>query len=820
MNQERPDIDAEAARRAELDPHRPGATSGTLDLDAVFPALPALLFLFDREDRYLDFRAGEGLFVPPAQFLGHRIDEVLPAETAKVFREALAAARATGQRQSVAYTLPIGGVLRHFDARVSALSEGRIAMLCLDRTEQHAAEEATRIHERTLTHLTSVVPTVVYGLRIDSGRVEFGEVSANLERVLGYTAEQARQPGWWAEQLHPDDRALATEGATRVLALGQLSRTYRFRHANGSYRWIRDELRVVRDEAGQPAEVAGSFSDVTAEREAQERARRGDERLRALMERSSDLVMVFDQQGTITFASPASEQVLGIPAEELVGRPGLEFVHPDDVAWLGPEFARMAADPSHHLQTELRSRHRDGSWRLFAVSARNLLDHPAVRGVVVNNRDVTEERRLAQQVLQVQKLESVGRLAGGIAHDFNNLLTGILGYAEMLAQDIRAGRPNLADLEEIQRAGERARDLTRQLLAFARRQVSRPEVLDLRAAVRDAENLLRRVLGEDVRLHVVPGDSPLPVRIDPTHLQQVVLNLAVNARDAMPGGGTLTLETLRVELDQQYADTRPSGRAGPHAMLAVTDSGEGMSEEVRAHLFEPFFTTKPPGVGTGLGLSTVYGIVKQAGGNIWVYSEPGRGTTFKIYFPVSDEAPGVSEAPVPRAAARGRETVLVVEDDAQVPSADRARARVGRLPGAGGRGRTSSDGDRRACRTDRPPADRRRDGRPVGHAGRRRAQGGTARAASAVRLGLHAEHHRPPRRAGSRRRVPRQALHAIRPARQGQAGAGPVTVPGEAVAQEHVSPRTPESWRRTAAAALATCRRLRRRHAVAPALTK
>jgi PAS domain S-box-containing protein len=663
---QRPEDNPGTAQRAEPGTARAGATSGTLDLDAVFPALPALLFLFDRDDRYLDFRAGEDLFVPPDQFLGRRIDEVLPADTAVPLREAMARARTTAQRQTVAYSLLIDGTVRHFEARVSALSEGRSAVLCLDRTEQHAAEEAARQRERTLAHLTSVVPTVVYGLRVTPEGVEIGEVSANLERVLGYAAEQIRQPGWWAAQVHPDDRASAVEGVARARLHGHVTHVYRFRHADGSYRWLRDQLRVVRDEPGRPVEIAGAFSDVTAEREAQDRARQSDDRLRALMERSSDLVMVFDERGTITFASPSSEQVLGIPASELVDHHGFEYLHPDDVTWLAPAFERLATDPSHHLQAELRVRHRDGSWRLFAISGRNLLQHPAVRGVVVNNREITEERRLAQQVLQVQKLESVGRLAGGVAHDFNNLLTGILGYAEMLAQDIRDGRPNLADVEEIRRAGERARDLTRQLLAFARRQVNRPVVLDLRTAVRDAENLLRRVLGEDVHLHVLPGDTPLPVRIDPTHLQQVVLNLAVNARDAMPGGGTLTLETSRVELDQQYADSHPSVSSGPHAMLAVTDSGEGMSDEARSHLFEPFFTTKPAGVGTGLGLAPVYGIVKQAGGNIWVYSEPGRGTTFKIYFPVSDEAPGIVEPPAPRPPAQGKETVLVVEDDAAV----------------------------------------------------------------------------------------------------------------------------------------------------------
>jgi PAS domain S-box-containing protein len=451
-----------------------------------------------------------------------------------------------------------------------------------------------------------------------------------------------------------------------VLADGRLTHIYRFRHADGSYRWIRDELRLACDESGKPAEIVGSFSDVTVERGAQELLRQGEERFRALIEHSSDLLMVFDERGLITFASPASAQALGVPAAELTGRHGFEFVDPEELpVWEG-EFASLIASPGQTHQFEARARHHDGSWHLFAVSARNLLHDPAVRGIVVNNRDITEERRLAQQVLQVQKLESVGRLAGGVAHDFNNLLTGILGYAEILAEDIRAGRPNLADLDEIQRAGERARELTRQLLAFARRQVSRPVVIDMREALLESEKLLRRVLGEDVSLEVKASDVPLRVKLDPTHLQQVILNLAVNARDAMPGGGRLTLEASEVELGGGYVEDHLSSHHGPHVMLAVSDSGQGMSDEVRAHIFEPFFTTKPSGVGTGLGLATVYGIVKQAGGNIWVYSEPGRGTTFKLYFPLAEEATAPHEPPAGRTRQRGQETVLVVEDDASV----------------------------------------------------------------------------------------------------------------------------------------------------------
>jgi signal transduction histidine kinase/CheY-like chemotaxis protein len=288
--------------------------------------------------------------------------------------------------------------------------------------------------------------------------------------------------------------------------------------------------------------------------------------------------------------------------------------------------------------------------------------------LAARHRDRLEaaERRLQEQLLQAQKLESVGRLAGGVAHDFNNLLMGILGYAEFLEEGIRAGAPELEDLAEIRRAGERARDLTRQLLAVARKQVTEPGVLDLNEVLRESEKLLRRVLGEDVELVVTLAPDPWPVMADPTQLQQVILNLAVNARDAMPHGGRLVLETGNLEVDARHAAAHPGLRPGPHVRLAVSDSGQGMSPETRAHAFEPFYTTKPVGEGTGLGLATVYGIVTQAGGHVGVESEPGRGTRFDIYLPRTSEVRLPLTPPPHRSSRRGNETVLVVEDEPSV----------------------------------------------------------------------------------------------------------------------------------------------------------
>lgn len=281
-------------------------------------------------------------------------------------------------------------------------------------------------------------------------------------------------------------------------------------------------------------------------------------------------------------------------------------------------------------------------------------------------RDVTEQRLLQQQLAQSQKMEAIGRLAGGVAHDFNNVLTAVFGYVDLLREELPANSAAQRDLDEVRKASERAASLTKQLLAFSRQQVLEPVVLELNELVEDFEKMLRRVIGEDVEMRLALGKHAGNVRADPGQLQQVLMNLVVNARDAMPTGGTLILETTNADLTEQYAELHQPVVPGPYIMLAVSDTGTGMTPETKARIFEPFFTTKEKHKGTGLGLSTVYGIVKQSGGYIWVYSEVGRGTTFKVYLPRVDAPADELHRPREPGTVAGTETILLAEDDAML----------------------------------------------------------------------------------------------------------------------------------------------------------
>jgi PAS domain S-box-containing protein len=388
---------------------------------------------------------------------------------------------------------------------------------------------------------------------------------------------------------------------------------------------------------------------------------------RAMIERSTDMILLLDEEGRYRFWSPSAVEALGWTAEEAVGMTAFEIIHPEDAPKLVASFRSIEGRPDGVASLAARFRTKAGEWRLVEGTGRNLFHDPAVRAVVVNGRDTTDVRALEARGRQSQRLESLGRLAGGIAHDFNNLLTVMLSAAEVLREDVGGLVPSaLADVDAVRTAGERARDLVRQLLAFASRQVITPAVLDPGEVARHAVALLRRVLGEDVVLDLQIAPGLWVIRADPGQLEQVLVNLGLNARDAMPGGGRLRIALDNLRLSAADAAQHAGWRAGDWVRLVVADEGPGFSAEARAHLFEPFYTTKPKGKGTGLGLATVWGIVSQAGGVVELETGPGPGARFVILLPRTLDAAEAAQPAGPVEVAAGTGTVLLVEDDPQV----------------------------------------------------------------------------------------------------------------------------------------------------------
>jgi len=373
---------------------------------------------------------------------------------------------------------------------------------------------------------------------------------------------------------------------------------------------------------------------------------RREEHYRSLIENSLDLISILNLDGTIRYASPSHERLLGYPGGDLVGRNVVTFVHPDDVA----RVQSALVNGNNGRAVECRVYHHDGSVRVLESFSRDLSHVAGVNGIVVNSRDITERKHLEEQLHHSQRLEAVGRLAGGVAHDFNNLLMVITGYSHMLLDAMHPGDPARLDLEQVVKASQRATDLTRQLLAFSRRQGVRASLVDLNSLVREMDRMLRRMLGEDIEFTALLAPQLKTVRADPGQIEQVILNMVVNARDAMPGGGQLLLETRNARTAERDCVT-----------LSIRDTGVGMDAQVLSRIFEPFFTTKEHG--TGLGLATSYGIIKENGGDLRVESTPGQGTTFHIELPVAAQTADQLEAPSESTPAHGTETILLVEDE-------------------------------------------------------------------------------------------------------------------------------------------------------------
>jgi two-component system, cell cycle sensor histidine kinase and response regulator CckA len=537
------------------------------------------------------------------------------------------------------------------------------------RSARRRAEDALRSSEERYRTLFEGTPLPMWV--VDSNSQAFLAVNEAAVRHYGYTRDEFAALRRGQLLVAESDPALhEVIGMERALARS----AERHRKKDGSVILVETLVHGL-DFAGKRADLV-AINDVTQRALAEERLRQSEERFRLLVEGVQDhAIFMLDAEGRVATWNVGAERMNGYTASEIDGKSSEVFYTEDGRDQRHPARALDRARTEGRHEEEGWRVKKDGSefWANVLMTA--MRDRDArLRGFGVVIRDFTERRRTEEtlrkteeQLRQAQKMEAVGRLAGGVAHDFNNLLSVILSYLGLLLETVRPGDPIRADLEEVRTAGERASRLTHQLLAFSRQQVLQPRVIDLRQVVAGMESMLRRLLGEDVELTLLGGNGLGRVLVDPGQIEQIIMNLAVNARDAMPSGGTITIETANAELDAAYADQHFGVTAGSYVVIAVTDTGVGMDKATQAQIFEPFFTTKEKGKGTGLGLSTVFGIVKQSSGHIWVYSEPNKGTTFKIYLPAvqGDIDPTAATLPAP-VTLHGTETVLLVEDEEQV----------------------------------------------------------------------------------------------------------------------------------------------------------
>lgn len=498
----------------------------------------------------------------------------------------------------------------------------------------------------------------------DGAQTEMKYVSPAYERVWGRTRQSLfENPKSFLDAIDPRDRERVVRAVAQRQQTGHYYEEYRIHRPDGSLRWIWDRGYPVPDARGLDNTFVGICEDITGRKECEtDRAR-----LAAIVECSDDAIVSKTPEGIVVSWNHGAERLYGYSAEEMIGRPiSVLFAADQYHEYLGI-MAKVSQGERISAYETVRRR-KDGTNITVSVDVCPIeVREGEIVGASKIARDITRMKELEEQFRQAQKMEAVGQLAGGVAHDFNNLLTVISCCSETLLLDALPEDPARSLLTEIQKAGERAATLTRQLLAFSRKQVLAPKVLDLNAVVANCGKMLARLVDEDVDLVSVLDPALGRVRTDPGQIDQVLMNLVVNARDAMPQGGKLTIETANIVLDETYCRTHAEVKPGRYVMLAVSDTGCGMDERTRTRIFEPFFTTKDQGKGTGLGLAMVYGFIRQSGGHIYVYSEPGLGTTFKLYLPEVVAAPSSCELPPDiEGMPRGDETILLAEDDGAV----------------------------------------------------------------------------------------------------------------------------------------------------------
>src|SRR5882762_8134738 len=487
--------------------------------------------------------------------------------------------------------------------------------------------------------------------------------SQSYQRVLGYDESELKNSSAF-EQIHEDDRDRVREAAEEARRTGfGKALEYRIRHKDGTWRVLESTASVIRTPSGEPQKLVIVNRDITERKEAAESLRQSESGFRSMVEDAPFGIFRCRSDGKLFSTNPAFQRMLGYEdREELLQR---NFV--EDVFSSASEFQKLKSlldNEKEFKDVAVELKRRDGAQITVRCTGRNIKESEGLPSFAVFAEDVTEKRILERQLQMAGKMEAIGRLSGGVAHDFNNLLGVIIGYSQLFKRKLDPQSPLLEHAREIEKAGKRAAALTRQLLAFSRQQVLTPAVLNLNDLVTDMVKMLPRLIGEDIAVSTLMASDLGSVKADRGQIEQVIMNLAVNARDAMPEGGKLLIKTSNRTLDQAYARQHAGARPGQYVMLEVADSGMGMDTDTLTHIFEPFFTTKGVGKGTGLGLATVYGVVKQSEGYIWVDSEPEKGASFQVFLPKvseekTDELPAATQQ---RTATISSETILLVED--------------------------------------------------------------------------------------------------------------------------------------------------------------
>jgi two-component system, cell cycle sensor histidine kinase and response regulator CckA len=629
-----------------------------------------------------------------APFVGHPRHEIALLSTGMI--PILIALIVMSPRQVLAYVLAFGGIVAlellglplassestaGFAILLSLLASSLLLLAFhkhLHRLESlrtgrlQESEVALRAGEERLRTLVEHSRDLIIVIdREDNRRETYGDVQG----MLGFRPDELGSRSY-LDHIHPEDLERMKPEMERLKRTpGYVVRTeWRHQQKDGSYRWLEGTFS---NRFGVPGidGIALGVRDIDERHGLDEIVRHSEERYRSLFATVTDAILISNRDEKLIEVNDTATQQLGYTREELLSMHLIDLVPPEHVLNFKRVQDRLAREG--HLIAEAAQRHKNGSVIPVELAV-TLVDRGGGPMFVAISRDISERRkteeehrRMEEQLHHASKMESIGRLAGGVAHDFNNLLTAILGNLEMIAHKQRQSESIQEPLAEIREAALSASTLTRQLLAFSRKQVVEPHRVDPNELLDRMQRMLQRMIGEDIKLRTVKGDGLGTIRVDPSLIEQTIVNMVVNARDAMPGGGLLAIETANVTLDLAYQHDHPLVAPGRYVMFAISDTGTGMNEEVQSHLFEPFFTTKPRGQGTGLGLATSYGAVRQSNGHITVYSEPGKGTTFKIFLPVVNEKPERLVTPSPddpSALAGGGETVLVVEDDEHVRS--------------------------------------------------------------------------------------------------------------------------------------------------------